>query len=317
MITWIVTTRINSDFASLFLPADSVLIFHLLHRSKWNKLSGRSAFYHRWSPHFSNKHTKAAMVVLKCVHFFLFPELGDTEGGILIVDVAFLLQDNMAVLPGDNLVSSALARVKWHSSSGGWGTGCEGHCGLSVELRPHVTTGMFDILNVSTTTIFFKTNKQTNKQLLLVIICLGKLKGKEKGSVREIGSKKMCHNVNTIHRSSFPGRMKPKLPFNGDISEGGPKRPSWNLFIKLCIYSYMFKLQSPSEYSPLDAIHLSRCFFSTAQNRFWTHLLWCLLVLLPFFGWFVSPLPHQQNVSLGGLFSSGETKASRGERSGE
>ena len=52
------------------------------------------------------------MVVLKCVHFFLFLELGDTEGGILIVGVAFLLQDNMAVLPGDNLVSSALARVK-------------------------------------------------------------------------------------------------------------------------------------------------------------------------------------------------------------
>ena len=32
----------------------------------------------------------------------------------------------------------------------------------------------------------------------------------------------------------------------------------------LCIYSYMFKLQSPSKYSPFDAIrflHLPRCFF--------------------------------------------------------
>ena len=45
--------------------------------------------------------------------------------------------------------------------------------------------------------------------------------------------------------------------------------------------------------------------FSTAQNSFWTHWFWCLLVLLPVF---VSPLPHQQNVSLWGVFSSRETK---------
>ena len=52
--------------------------------------------------------------------------------------------------------------------------------------------------------------------------------------------------------------------------------------------------------------YLSRC-FSTAQNSFWTRQFWCLLVLLPFF---ISPLPHQQNVSFGGLFSSKETKKS-------
>ena len=60
---------------------------------------------------------------------------------------------------------------------------------------------------------------------------------------------------------------------------------------KLCVYSYMFKLQSPSKYSPFV--------FSTAQNSFWTHRFWCLLVLLLFF---VLPLPHLQNVSLWGLF---------------
>ena len=70
------------------------------------------------------------------------------------------------------------------------------------------------------------------------------------------------------------------------------------IYKKLCIYSYMLKLQSPSKYSPCDAIHLSR-FFSTTQNSFWTHHFWCLLVLLPFF---VSPLSHQQNVSLWGPF---------------
>ena len=43
---------------------------------------------------------------------------------------------------------------------------------------------------------------------------------------------------------------------------------------------------------------------STAQNSFWTCLFWCLLVLLPFFLFGFPPLPHQQNVSLSGLFSS-------------
>ena len=83
------------------------------------------------------------------------------------------------------------------------------------------------------------------------------------------------------------------------IWRGSP--PKWNLFIKkMYTYSYMFKLQSPSKYSPFYAIYLWRL-FSTAQNSLWTHQFWCLLVLLPFF---ISPLPHQQNVSLGGLFSS-------------
>ena len=56
-----------------------------------------------------------------------------------------------------------------------------------------------------------------------------------------------------------------------------------NLFIKnVWIYSHMFKLQSLSQYSPFDAIHLLRL-FSTAQNRFWTHWFWCLLVFPLFF----------------------------------
>ena len=70
----------------------------------------------------------------------------------------------------------------------------------------------------------------------------------------------------------------------------------------LSIYSYMFKLQSPSKYSPFYAVNLPR-HFSVAQNSFWTPWFWRLSVLLPFF---VSPLPHWQNVSLWGLFSSKE-----------
>ena len=42
----------------------------------------------------------------------------------------------------------------------------------------------------------------------------------------------------------------------------------------------MFKPQSPSKYSPFDAIHLSRD-FSTAQNSFWTRF-WSLSLLLIF-----------------------------------
>ena len=56
--------------------------------------------------------------------------------------------------------------------------------------------------------------------------------------------------------------------------------------------------------------------FSTAQNSFWTCWVWCPLVLLLFS--FVSLLPHLQNISLWGLFSSGEIfKKSLGEGSGE
>ena len=44
--------------------------------------------------------------------------------------------------------------------------------------------------------------------------------------------------------------------------------------------------------------------FSTAQNSFWTHQFWCLLVPLLFL---VSSLPRRQNVPLWGLFSTRET----------
>ena len=86
---------------------------------------------------------------------------------------------------------------------------------------------------------------------------------------------------------------------------GGPnKTPEFTY--KNCVYSYMIKFQSPSEYSPLHAIYLSRR-FCRVQSSFWICWFWSLLVFLPFF---VSPFPQQQNVSLWGLFSSEETKKS-------
>ena len=47
---------------------------------------------------------------------------------------------------------------------------------------------------------------------------------------------------------------------------GGMSKNSEFIYKKLCIYSYTFKLQSPSKYSPLNAIHLSRCFFHCSQQ---------------------------------------------------
>ena len=40
--------------------------------------------------------------------------------------------------------------------------------------------------------------------------------------------------------------------------ERGPETPG--IYKKLCIDSYVFILQSPSEYCPFDTVHLSRLF---------------------------------------------------------
>ena len=48
--------------------------------------------------------------------------------------------------------------------------------------------------------------------------------------------------------------------------EGDPKNTRIFLLKYLCIYSYMFKLQSPSKYSPFDAIHLLRHFFHCSKQ---------------------------------------------------
>ena len=88
------------------------------------------------------------------------------------------------------------------------------------------------------------------------------------------------------------------------IHKGGPQNPEFiyknGIYknYKNCTFiknSYIFKLQSPSKYSPLDATYLSRHFFPRLKTVFELADFDTFLVLLPFF---VSPLPHQQNVSL-------------------
>ena len=50
-------------------------------------------------------------------------------------------------------------------------------------------------------------------------------------------------------------------------TRGTPKKLEF-FYKKLCIYSYMFKLQSPSKYSRFDAIHLLRLFFPLLKTVF-------------------------------------------------
>ena len=76
---------------------------------------------------------------------------------------------------------------------------------------------------------------------------------------------------------------------------------------KLCVYSYMFKLQSASKFSTFDAMHLWRCFIP-AQESFWIHRFWCLLVLLLAF---VLPLPHSSTSPLRTFFIQGNKKKGR------
>ena len=51
---------------------------------------------------------------------------------------------------------------------------------------------------------------------------------------------------------------QPGIKPTSQVRGGIPRKPG--IYKKLCIYSYMFKLQSPSKYSPFDAIRLLRFF---------------------------------------------------------
>ena len=54
---------------------------------------------------------------------------------------------------------------------------------------------------------------------------------------------------------------------NGTYPGGGdPKPPLEFIYKKSCIYSYMFKLQSPSKYCPFDVVHLSRHLFHCSKQ---------------------------------------------------
>ena len=86
---------------------------------------------------------------------------------------------------------------------------------------------------------------------------------------------------------------------------GGGDQNSLEFIYKiLCIYSYLFKFQSPSKISPFDAIHILICFLHCSKQFLNAS------ILMPFSASviFVSPPPHWQNVSFWGIFSSRKTK---------
>ena len=49
--------------------------------------------------------------------------------------------------------------------------------------------------------------------------------------------------------------------------KGDPENPEF-IYKKLCVYSYILKLQTPSKYSPFRAIHLLRLFFPLLKTGF-------------------------------------------------
>ena len=85
------------------------------------------------------------------------------------------------------------------------------------------------------------------------------------------------------------------------LCEKGPKRTTPEFILTCLNFSHLQSTLHLVQYTYQDI-------FSTAQSTFWMHQFWCLFGLLPFFVSPLPPLPQQQNVSLWGLFSSGETK---------
>ena len=65
---------------------------------------------------------------------------------------------------------------------------------------------------------------------------------------------------------------------------------------KNCVFILIFKLQSPSKYSPFDVIHLSKHFFHYSK-QFLNSVILMLFETLVASAFFFSPLPHWQNIS--------------------
>ena len=90
---------------------------------------------------------------------------------------------------------------------------------------------------------------------------------------------------------------------------GSPKYLEF-IYKKLCIYSYMFNLQSSSKHSPFDAIHLWRPFFHCST--------WVLnlSILMPFSVsafvclFFISPLPYHKMFPFENFFHPAKQKNS-------
>ena len=87
------------------------------------------------------------------------------------------------------------------------------------------------------------------------------------------------------------------------------------IYKKSCFYSYLFKLQSSSNYSPFDAIHLSRCFFHCSKQFLNLSILMAFSASDRYF--FFTSYTLAKCFPLRTFFIWGNTEKSLGVRSGE
>ena len=95
---------------------------------------------------------------------------------------------------------------------------------------------------------------------------------------------------------------------------GGVQKTLEFIYKNLCIYTYMFKFQSPSKYSPFDATHLWR-FFSHCSEHFFNSS-----ILMPFSASAIfcfTSSTSAKRFPLGTFFTKGNSKKSLGARSGK
>ena len=124
--------------------------------------------------------------------------------------------------------------------------------------------------------------------------CIGQGMGKGCGaSMHSLGMPPSSIQLSEPYRSG--GFHRGFITYEGGYTKKTELIYKKCVFILTCLnFSHLQSTLHLMQYTYWD-------FFSTAQNSFWTHQFWCLLVLLPFF---VSPIPHWQNISLWGLFST-------------
>ena len=107
--------------------------------------------------------------------------------------------------------------------------------------------------------------------------------------------------ISFINHSTFKQKNNQTREIVNCMGGGHKKTPEF-IYKSLCVYPYMFKLQSPSKYSPFDSVHLSR-FFSHCSKQFLNSS-----ILMPFSAsaGFVHLFHFEKTFPFEGTFHSGK-----------